>query len=115
HADGARRGGRGRRDRRARREVGRASARRRRAEGGPHGYRRRATRLPVTALREVVAARSLRVRRRDPEDERRQVPQDGAAGDVRAAGRDGAVSALKTVWLDNPPVNAVGPAIIDTL
>jgi len=25
------------------------------------------------------------------------------------------VRALKTVWLDNPPVNAVGPAIIDTL
>ena len=25
------------------------------------------------------------------------------------------MSALKTVWLDNPPVNAVGPAIIDTL
>ena len=46
-----------------------------------------AARVPRAELREVVAARPLRVRRRDPEDERRQVPQDGAARDVR----DGAV------------------------
>ena len=48
----------------------------------------------------------------DPEDERRQVPQDGAARDVRL--RDGAV-VIKTVWLDNPPVNAVNAGIIETL
>ena len=41
---------------------------------------------------------------RDPEDECRQVPEDGAARDVRE--RAGAVL-IKTVWLDNPPVNAV--------
>ena len=38
-------------------------------------------------LREVVAAGRVRVRRRDPEDGGRQVPQDGAARAVREASR----------------------------
>ena len=50
---------------------------------------RRAARVPRAQLREVVAPRPLRVRRRDPEDRRRQVPQDRASGAVlRAAGGD---------------------------
>ena len=51
---------------------------------GRSGDARRAARVPRAELREVVAARAVRVRRRDPEDERRQVPQDGAARAVRA-------------------------------
>src|SRR5262249_20337771 len=39
--------------------------------------------VPGAELRQVVAARADRVRGRDPEDERRQVPQDGAARAVR--------------------------------
>ena len=52
---------------------------------GETATRRRAARVPRAAVREVVAARPVRVRRRDPEDERRQVPQDRAARAVRAA------------------------------
>ena len=77
--------------------------------------RRRAARVPGAELREVVAARPLRVRRRDPEDERRQVPQDRAARDVRERTDCGDVEVIKTVWLDNPPVNAVNGGIIETL
>ena len=50
---------------------------------GAVGDGRRAPRVPRAGLREVLAARPLRVHRRDPEDERRQVPQDRAARDVR--------------------------------
>ena len=82
-ADGAPGDRRGGRDRGARREVGRAAARRGRAARGPDRDRRGAARVPRAELREVVAARPVRVHRRDPEDERRQVPQDGAARDVR--------------------------------
>ena len=71
---------------------------------GADGDRRRAARVPRAELREVVAARPLRVRRRDPEDERRQVQEDGAARDVRRSVR---CVVIETVWLDNPPVNAV--------
>ena len=49
--------------------------------------RRRAARVPRRRVREVVAAGRVRVRRRDPEDGGRQVPQDGAARDVLARGR----------------------------
>ena len=71
--------------------------------------------VPRTRLREVVAPRPLRVRGRDPEDERRQVPQDRTSRDVRPRGRDRAGPVIKVVWLDNPPVNAVNRGIIDTL
>ena len=54
---------------------------------GAIGDGRRAARVPRAEVREVVAARALRVRRRDPEDERRQVPQDRAARAVRRASR----------------------------
>ena len=47
--------------------------------------RRRAARVPRAEVREVVAARPVRVRRRDPEDERRQVQEDRAARDVLAS------------------------------
>src|SRR2546423_10039178 len=40
--------------------------------------------MPRAELREVVAPGAVRVRGRDPEDERRQVPEDGAARAVRA-------------------------------
>ena len=44
-------------------------------QGGDAGG---AARVPRAAVREVVATGRLRVRRRDPEDGRREVPQDGA-------------------------------------
>ena len=50
---------------------------------GRDGDDRRAARVPRAAVREVVAARAVRVHRGDPEDERRQVPQDRAAREVR--------------------------------
>ena len=43
------------------------------------GQRRRAGRAPARPRGEVVAARRVRVHRGDPEDERRQVRQEGAA------------------------------------
>src|SRR5581483_6951224 len=110
--DGAPGGRGGGGDRRPRPEVGRTPARRDRAARRSERDRRGAARVPRAAVREVVAPRPVRVRRGDPEDERRQVPQDGAAGDVRAAGER---AVIRTVWLDNPPVNAVNAAIVDTL
>ena len=74
-------------DRRSRREVVRAAAGRRRPPGGSDGDGRRAPRVPRAELRQVVAAGPLRVRGRDPEDRRRQVPQDGAARAVRGRSR----------------------------
>ena len=88
----------------SRRQVGRAAARRRRPARRRIRDRRRAARFPRAELRQVVAPGSLRVPRRDPEDERRQVLEDGAARDVRL--RQSSL-VIKTVWLDNPPVNAV--------
>src|SRR5205814_8229233 len=70
-------------DRDSRRQVGRAAARGDRAETGRGRLGRRAARLSRAELRQVVAARALRVRRRDSEDERRQVQEDGAARTVR--------------------------------
>ena len=55
----------------------------------------RAARVPRAGVREVVAPGRVRVRRRDPEDGRRQVPQDGAPRDV--SGRPRAGDALKAV------------------
>ena len=49
---------------------------------GQRGDGRRAARVPRGAVREVVAPGRVRVRRRDPEDGGRQVPEDGAARDV---------------------------------
>src|SRR5262249_5421250 len=119
-ADGAPGGGRGGRDRDPRREMGRAAARRRRRARRTNHDIGRAARLPRAELCQVVAPRPLRVHRRDPEDERRQVPQDGVARDVRGCGaEDGTrrceLAVIETVWLDNPPVNAVNSGIIDTL
>ena len=50
----------------------------------------RAARVPGAELREMVAARALRDRRRDPEDGRRQVPQDCVERAIRhtVVGRD---------------------------
>src|SRR5579871_1668621 len=110
---GTPRGRRGRRDRSARSEVGRASAGSRRGARGRDRLRRRVARVSLAELCEMVAARPVRVRGRDPEDERRQVPQDRAAGDVR--GDAGGASVIKTVWFDNPPVNAVGPVITEAI
>ena len=82
------------------REVVRASAGRRRLPRGPDGRRGRAPRVPRAALREVVAPGPVRGRRRDPEDRRRQVPQDGAARAVRVATRRSRY--------DRPPRRIVG-------
>ena len=87
--------GRGGRDRRARREVGRAAARGRRAAGRAGGLGGRAARVPGAAVREVVATGRLRVRRRDPEDGGREVPQDGAARDVRRGAGAGGLTTTR--------------------
>ena len=90
---------------------------------GAVGDRRRAAGLPRAELRQVLAPRALRVRRRDPEDRGREVPQDRAPGDVR--GRPSAAEqqlertqwepsstterrdAVALVTIDNPPMNAL--------
>src|SRR4029077_3341501 len=54
-----------------------------RPQGGRVGDGRRAAGVPRAAVREVVAARAGRVHRKNPEDERRQVPQARAARTVR--------------------------------
>ena len=64
---------------------------------GADGVGRRAARLPRAELREVVAARALRVRGRDPEDERRQVQEDGAARSVRSHRADLRAALLREV------------------
>src|SRR5581483_4826129 len=92
--DGAPGGGGGRRDRDPGREVGRAAARGGRAEARRRRDTGRAARLPRAALREVVAPRPRRVHRRDPEDERRQVPQDRASRAVRRRARTDLRAAL---------------------
>ncbi len=48
-------------------------------------------------LREMVAAGALRVRRGDPEDRGRQVPQDRAAGALRVVGGGAASPACTTI------------------
>ncbi len=75
HPD-VRRGG---RHRQARRALGRAPAVLRRAARGRRRGRARAGRAPARQGRQVVAPGRVRVRRRDPQDERRQVRQEGAA------------------------------------
>src|SRR5207342_1316409 len=77
-----------------------------------------------------VAAGPLRVRRRDPEDGGRQVPQDGFARPVRRAARPGGRGGVglmgelistaqdgfvAVVTLDNPPMNALSAALLDEL
>ena len=87
-ADGAPGDRRGGRDRDPAREVGRAAARRlrpaARARPRPPDELRE---FLAPELRQVLAAGRVRVRRRDPEDRGRQVPQDRAAGAVREANR----------------------------
>ena len=62
-------------------------------QGGADRDRRRAARVPRAEVREVVAARADRVRRRDPEDERRQVPQDRSCASSSRRRRRSAASA----------------------
>ena len=65
---------------------------------GADGHAERAARVPRAALRQVLAARRLRLHGSDPAHRRRQVPQDGAA---RAAqGLQAGVG---------PPLGAPGP------
>ena len=82
---GDRRGG---GDRGAEREVGRAAAGGLRAARGPDRDRRTscASSWPANFAKWWLPGR-LRVRRRDPEDGGRQVPEDGAARDVSGRAR----------------------------
>ncbi len=92
---------------------------------GEEASARRAARVPRAELREVVASRSLRVRRRDPEDRSRQVPQDRAARAVlRAAGGDRVVGdfisteldgSVAVVTISNPPMNALSAPLLEEL
>ena len=84
-AHGPSRRERGRGDRGAPREVGGAPARRHRPEGGGGGGFGRAPEPPRGRLRQVVAARRLRVRGRDSAHVDRQVPQVGAARALRGS------------------------------
>ena len=77
---GDRRGG---RDRGAERALGRAAARGLRPARGAERDGGRAAGAPGGGLREVVDPGRVRVRRRDPEDRGRQVPEDGAPRDVQ--------------------------------
>ena len=88
-ADGTPSDRRGGGDRGARREVVGAPARGVRAARGRRGDRRRAPRVPRAELRQVLASRPLRVRRGDPEDRGRQVPQDRPSRAVRVTRRSG--------------------------
>ena len=101
-AHGTLRGRRGGGDRGARRQVGRAAARGGRAARGRLRDGRRAAGVPRAELREVVGARADRVRGRDPEDERRQVPQDGAARAVRGRDRADKLKAAVLPAVDAP-------------
>src|SRR5262249_19565515 len=76
-------------------QVGRAAAGGVRAARGCSRDGRRAQGVPRAAVREVVDSRARGVRHRDPEDERRQVPQDRAARAVlRRAGADDVKAAV---------------------
>ena len=85
--DGPSRGERGRGDRGAAREMGGAPACRHRPEGRGRGGCGSAPEPPREALRQVVAARRLRLRRRDPAHVHWQVPQVGAARALRGVAR----------------------------
>ena len=61
-------------------ELGRAPARRRRAQAGSARDARRSAGVPRAAVREMVAAGRLRVRRRDSADLGREISEVGAAG-----------------------------------
>src|SRR5262249_14851078 len=86
------------------------------AEGGPVGDARRVARVPRAAVREVVAARPVRVRRRDPEDRGREVPQGRAAGRVREESRVGLLSgAFPRTALVTGGASGIGRAIVELL
>ena len=70
-------------DRHPRPEVVRATAGGRRAEAGTLARAGRPARVPRRPGAPVVAARSVDLRRRDPQDERREVRQKGHAGRLR--------------------------------
>src|SRR6185503_13901773 len=90
-ADGPSRDRGGGGDRGPEREVGRAAAGSVRTARGTDRIGGRAARVPGRRLRQVVDPGRVRVRRRDPEDGGREVPEDGAARAVSCrARRDGA-------------------------
>src|SRR6185295_4719192 len=73
----------------------------------------------------MVAPRPVRVRRRDPQDRRRQVPQDGSSrrvlgaacgddlvGDFISTEQEGWVA---VVTIDNPPMNALSAPLLEEL
>ena len=92
-ADGPPRRARGGGDRHARRALGRAAAGLRRARArAPRVSAQELRRAPRRARGEVVAARRVRVHRRGPEDERRQVRQEGAARAPARGALEGRVS-----------------------
>ena len=62
----------------------------------------RAGRAPARAGREVVAARRVRVHRGDPQDERRQVRQEGAARPARRGRARGARASLVSALERSP-------------
>ena len=66
---------------------------------------RRAARVPRAELREVVAARPLRVHRR--RSRRRASASSARRSCARCSPPSSGAVVIKTVWLDNPPVNAV--------
>src|SRR5207302_6027043 len=73
----------------------------------------RAARVSRTALRQMVAPGSHRVRRGDPEDGGRKVPQDSVAGAVRrVTGRNPLVAETWKPWEDRVPG---GPHVWRTL
>src|SRR5438874_2601488 len=92
-----------------------AAARRRRAQGGREGDCRGVARVPCRALRQVVAAGRVRVRRRDSQDGRRQVPQDRAARAVREAVGAGVLSGFPRTALVTGGASGIGAAIVARL
>ena len=72
-------GGRGRRHRRAPPEVAGAPAGLRGGQGGRGAHQGRGPRVPRRPRRQVVAPRRRRLHRRGPQDQRRQVLQEGPA------------------------------------
>src|SRR6266508_3117592 len=79
-ADGASGGAGGGGDRGPRRTVERTAPGLRGPEAGGRGHAGGAHRVHRAAVRQVVAARAHGVRERDPEDERREVRQEGPPG-----------------------------------
>ena len=103
--DGPSRRLRGGGDRHPRPEVVRAPAGGRRAEAGPHARPGRPARVPGGPRAALVAARPVDLRRRDPQDERREVRQEGHAGRLRRRRLHGAAHAPAQVSGSNEAVD----------